>query len=93
VKHEELVPIPSDSLERLKKDDLRDFGYQFVSVKLKDGRVFPQVVASEGCLIQVKGFREVPFAEADIESVDADADPWIFRRRAVRTRSQTNPRA
>ena len=48
-----LVPIPPESLKRLKKDDLKDFGYQFVSVRLKDGRVFAQAVASEGCLIQV----------------------------------------
>jgi putative SOS response-associated peptidase YedK len=82
-----LVPIPPESLKRLKKDDLKDFGYQFVSVRLKDGRVFAQAVASEGCLIQVKGFREIPFVEADIESIDADAKPWNFRRRAVRTRS------
>ena len=84
---EKLVSIPPESLKRLKKDDFRDFGYQFVSVKLKDGRVFAQVVASEGCLIQVKGFREIPFVETDIESVDADAEPWIFRRRAVRKRA------
>ena len=82
-----LVPIPPESLKRLKRDDLKEFGYQFVSVKLKDGRVFAQAVASEGCLIQVKGFREIPFVETDIESVDADAEPWNFRRRAVRTRT------
>ena len=85
-----LMPIPPESLRHLKKDDLKDFGYQFVSVRLKDGRVFAQAIASEGCLIQVKGFREIPFVEADIASVDADAEPWNFRRRAVRTR--TRPR-
>ena len=85
-----LVPIPLESLNRLKKDDLKDFGYQFVSVRLKDGRVFAQAVASEGCLIQIKGYREIPFVETDIESVDGEADPWNFRRSAVRTR--TRPR-
>jgi hypothetical protein len=25
-----LVPIPPESLKRLKKDDLKNFGYQFV---------------------------------------------------------------
>ena len=82
-----LVPIPTESLKRLKQDDLKDFGYQFVSVKLKDGRVFPQAVASEGCLIQIMGFREIPFVETDIESVEADGEPWNFRRSAVRTRT------
>jgi len=50
-----LVPIPPESLNRLKKDDLKGFGYQFVSIKLKE--------------------------------VDADGEPWNFRRRAVRTRT------
>ena len=45
-----LVPIPPESLKRSKKNDLKDFGYQVVSVKLKDGRVFAQAVASDGCL-------------------------------------------
>jgi hypothetical protein len=83
-----LVPIPAESLEHLKKDGVGDFGYQFVSVKLKDGREFPQAVASEGHIIQVKGFREVPFVETDIESVTGDGEAWNFRRRAVRTRSK-----
>ena len=82
-----LVPIPPESLNRLKKDDLKGFGYQFVSIKLKDGKVFPQAVTSEGCVIQVKGFREIPFVETDIESLEADGEPWNFRRRAVRTRT------
>jgi len=50
-----LVPIPPESLNRLKKDDLKDFGFQFVSIKLKDGRVFPQAVASEGFLAEGVG--------------------------------------
>ena len=85
-----LVPIPPESLNRLKKDDLKVFAYQFVSIRLKDRRVFPHAVASEGFVIQVKGFREIPFIETDIESVDADGEPWNFRRRAVRTRTPHN---
>ena len=77
-----------ESLKHLKKDDMKDFGYQFVTVRLKDGRVFAQAVASEGCLIQVRGFREIPFVETDVESVDADAAPWNFRRRTVRARTR-----
>jgi len=28
-------------------------GYQVIAVELKDGRYFDQVVASEGCIIEV----------------------------------------
>ena len=36
-------------------------GYHVVSVTLKSGKHFDQVVTSEGCVIQVRGHREVPF--------------------------------
>lgn len=39
-------------------------------MKLKDGRFFEQAVASEGCIIQVKGLRDIPFTEAEVESVE-----------------------
>jgi hypothetical protein len=56
-------------------------GHQFVSVKLKDGRYFEHAVASEGCIIQVKGHRDIPFSWADVESVEVSHKPWNFRRR------------
>jgi hypothetical protein len=52
-----LVPIPPESAEKSKKGKQTQLGYQFVSVKLKDGRYFEQAVASEGCLILIKGHR------------------------------------
>jgi hypothetical protein len=76
-----LVPIPQESLERLKKVQSSEFGYRFVSVTLKDGRNFTQAVESEGCIIQVKGQRTIPFTQFDIESVEVSDRPWNFRRR------------
>jgi hypothetical protein len=56
--------------------------YQFVSVKLKDGRIFDQAVASEGCIIHVKGHKDIPFTEAEVESVEVINKPWNFKRPA-----------
>jgi hypothetical protein len=50
-----------------------------VAVKLKDGAVFDQAVESEGCVIQVKGHRNLPFTELDIASVEVSSKPWNFR--------------
>ncbi|MGB7731261.1 MAG: hypothetical protein WBL50_24790 [Candidatus Acidiferrum sp.] len=75
-----LVPIPAESAEQLKKEKPTEFGYQFVSVKLKDGRFFEQAVASEGCIIQVKGHKDIPFTELEVESVEVNNKPWNFRR-------------
>jgi hypothetical protein len=80
-----LVPVPQESFAHLKNEKSSDLGYQFVSVRLKDGRYFEQAVASEGCIIQVKGHRNIPFTEFDVESVELSNQPWNFRRRASMT--------
>jgi len=49
--------------------------------------LYVSYLVSEVEIIQVKGFREIPFLETDIESVDADGEPWNVRGRAVRTRN------
>jgi hypothetical protein len=74
-----LVPIPSgcvDDLDRVKETGI---GYQVVSVELKDGRYFDQVVASEGCIIEVRGYQEIPFAPDEVVSVKVNHKHWNFR--------------
>jgi hypothetical protein len=75
----ELIPIPQDSFTRLKQEKSMEVGCQFVAVKLKDGRYFEQAVESEGCIIQVKGRRDIPFTESEVESVEVSSKPWNFR--------------
>jgi hypothetical protein len=79
-----LVPIPPESAENLKREKQTRLGYQFVSVKLKDGRYFEQAVASEGCLIQIKGQKDIPFTEFEVDSVELSDKPWDFRRRVAK---------
>jgi len=79
-----LVPIPLETAEKLKKEKQTRLGHQFVSIKLKDGRYFEQAVVSEGCIIQIKGQKDIPFAEAEVESVEFSAKPWNFRRNVGR---------
>jgi hypothetical protein len=76
-----LFPVPQDSAAKLKKEKDAGLGYQFVSVKLKDGRCFEQAVASEGFIIQVKGHKDVPFTPEEIENVTVTGKRWNFRRK------------
>jgi hypothetical protein len=78
-----LVPIPQVSLAQLKNEKSSELGYRFVSVRLRDGQYFAQAVESEGCIIQVKGHRSIPFTEMDVESVEVSSKPWNFRRRGA----------
>ena len=74
-----LVPIPTDSVNNLKREKETGIGCQVVSVKLKDGRCFDQVVASEGCIIQVRGYEVVPFAPNEVATVSVNHKRWNFR--------------
>ena len=46
-----LVPIPREHADGLRGHRETGPGYQVVSVTLKNGKRFEQVVASEGCVI------------------------------------------
>jgi len=53
-------------------------GYQIVSIVLKDGRRFDQVVIVEGYITQVRGFSDIPFVEDDIHEIVLTHDKWDF---------------
>lgn len=74
-----LVPIPSRFVDLLKQAKETGIGYQVVSVELKDGRSFDQVATSEGCIIEVRGHKEIPFASDDVASVSVNHKRWNFR--------------
>jgi hypothetical protein len=74
-----LVPIPSGCVDHLKRATETGIGYQVVSVKLNDGRFFEQVVVSEGFIIEVRGYKEIPFAPDDVASVSVNHKRWNFR--------------
>jgi hypothetical protein len=73
------VQIPAGLVDPLKGDTETGIGYQIASVELKDGRSFDQVWASEGCIIEVRGYEEIPFTSDDIPSVRVTQKPWNFR--------------
>jgi len=74
-----LVPIPPETASDLKQQQETGLGYQVVSVTLKNGVHFDQVVASEGCVIQVRGHKDVPFSPDDVASVAVNHKHWNFR--------------
>jgi len=74
-----LYPIPKACLNDLNQGGETGIGYQIVSVELKDGRYFDQVVASEGCIIEVRGYEQIPFAPEEVASVIVNHKRWNFR--------------
>ena len=75
-----LVPIPPETATSLKREKETGLGYQIISVVLKDGTRFEQVVANEGCIIAVRGFAEVPFKFNEVATVEVNHRRWNFRK-------------
>jgi hypothetical protein len=74
-----LIQIPNGFVDPLKRDTETGVGYQVVSVELRDDRSFEQVSASEGCIIEVRSYMEIPFAADDIALVTVNHKRWNFR--------------
>lgn len=53
-------------------------GYQIVSVILKDGTTFEQVVIVEGQITKVRGRPDIPFKEDQIGDIKLTHDKWDF---------------
>lgn len=54
-------------------------GYQVVSVTLRDGRRFNQVVIDSGYVTRVRGYDEIPFAEGEIAEITVTHDKWNWK--------------
>jgi hypothetical protein len=87
-----IVPIPSQFVDQLKREEETGIGYQIVSVELKDGRYFDQVATSEGHIIEVRGYKQIPFAAEDVASMNVNHKRWNFREGSdAHTRSRATP--
>jgi hypothetical protein len=78
-----LVTIPNEWVDHLRRQGETGLGYQIVSVNLRDGRRFDQVVASEDCVIQVLGFSDVPFKQDEVASASVLVNHWRWNFRVV----------
>jgi hypothetical protein len=74
-----LVPIPSQLAAQVKDDKETGIGYRVISVQLKNGSTFDQVVLSEGHIVEVRGHSEIPFAAEDVAAVRVNHKWWNFR--------------
>jgi hypothetical protein len=74
-----LIQFPLEFSTHLQEHKETGMGYHVVSVTLKSGKHFDQVVTSQGCVIQVRGHREVPFTPEEVASVDVNHKQWNFR--------------
>jgi hypothetical protein len=70
-----MLPLSDKWAALLRSKPEAGMGYQVASVKLRDGRKFDKAVIVGGCLTQVAGLRDIPFAESDIVDIVVTNEP------------------
>jgi hypothetical protein len=66
-------------IERVKALPETGMGYTIANVKLRDGRLFHQVVIDSGVLSAIRGRPDIPFTEGDIAEITATHERWEWR--------------
>jgi hypothetical protein len=51
-------------------------GYTVVKITLNDGRAYQQAVIDSGYVARVRGCRDVPFTEAEINAIEPTHQKW-----------------
>lgn len=66
--------------KRLLEEPETGMGYQIVSVILRNGKKYDQVIVDSGYITRVHGFREIPFNEEEIEQMIVTHEKWNFNK-------------
>lgn len=66
-------------IEYLRSQPETGMGYQVVTIKIKQGETFPQVVVDSGHVARIRGLREIPFTGEDIEEITVTHDKWDWK--------------
>ena len=53
-------------------------GYQIVSIVLRNGIRYDQVVVDSGCITKIKGITVISFTDEDILEIIVTHDKWDF---------------
>jgi len=73
-----MLELPSNWNKWLIQQPETGMGYYVVTVVLKNGHTFEQVVVDSGFITQIYGRDDIPFAAEDIEELIITHDKWDF---------------
>jgi len=74
-----MLQLPVEWAEKLGRTAETGMGYQVVSMVLKDGTRFDQVVIIGGLVSEIRGRDDIPFAASDITEIVVTHDKWNFQ--------------
>jgi hypothetical protein len=75
-----MLRLPEKWIRYLLTHPETGMGYYIVSVVLKDGRRFDQVIVDSGFITKVRGEEGIPFDVSEIDQIIVTHDKWEFRK-------------
>lgn len=75
-----MIKLSREWTGKLIKEPETGMGYHIVTVILKDGRRYDQVVINSGYVTRVRNFSAIPFAEDEIAEIAVTHDKWDFNQ-------------
>ena len=73
-----MIELSKELINQLINKPETGMGYQIVSIVLRDGTKYNQVVVDSGNITHIKGFEDIPFSEEDIQEIIVTHDKWDF---------------
>jgi len=73
-----MIELSAKWIAKLASEPETGMGYQVISVILRDGRRFDQVVVVEGKITEIRGLSDIPFTENQINQIILTHDKWNF---------------
>ena len=73
-----MIKLTTEWINQLTIKPETGMGYQIVSIVLRDGTRYDQVVVDAGYITQIKGFTVIPFSEEYIQEIIVTHNKWDF---------------
>jgi hypothetical protein len=74
-----MLSLSKSWLEYLRSQPETGMGYQVVTIKTKDGKIFPQAVVDSGHVTRIRRFSEIPFTQEEIAEITVTHDKWDWK--------------
>ena len=75
-----MIKLSPDWAKGLLDQPETGMGYQIVSVMLRNGDKYDQVVVNSGYITRVRHFSVIPFVESEIAEITVTHDKWDFNK-------------
>ncbi len=72
-----MIQLSQKWLKKLEANAFPEMDYHIVSIILRDGRRFDEVIVDQGCITKIAGQENITFSELDISEIITPYEKWL----------------